>query len=258
MRGCYIIGQTQRTGTNYLFNLLKKHPEITVSDQPGEDWLLTYSSELLSYIDKTSDKWSLSWKGMNPVKRKKDLTEILRSGLINFLNQEGIFFLTKTPSTLGIENFTVLFPELKPIIVIRDGRNTVESLVNSFNKDYVESMTQWAASGRRIRMFLQENPNVPVIKYEDLYSNTKNVVQETFSYLGLEFDALNWDKVLNQMIVGSSQTSNKIGEVDWRKKLKKDVDFNPNERYNNWSRRLKKNYNKICGEEAKRLGYDVF
>lgn len=258
MKGIYIMGQTPRTGTNFLFKLLLKHESIIRSEHPGEDKLLIEIHKLNDYIHLTSNQWSEEWKGMNKAKFSTRLLGAFQSSFISYLTPStanGKYILTKSPSTVGIESFFKFFPDVKPIILIRDGRNVVESLVQSFNMPYLKAMKKWSESGQRISKELTKYPNqYLVVKYEDLFLNTENEIKRILLFLELEEAGFNFKEIKEIPIIGSSQSAKRKGNVDWAVNLNK-KNFNPNERFSQWNFFKRLMYNNICGKVAQKLGY---
>lgn len=263
LRGIYIIGQIQRTGTNFLYNLLLKHPDIVKSNQPGEDWLMYNSQYLDRYIEETSQRWNTKWKGMDIEFRKEKLKNSFQEALCKFLNETDLGInskkvISKTPNTIGIEYFNEFFPSFIPIIVIRDGRNAVESLVNSFNWSYEKCMKDWADSASRIVKFRKENKDALVIKYEDLNSKTFELMSKILNYAKLDLNKYDFSNIPNLEIIGSSNSTPIKGKVDWDVKEVKDENFNPNNRFLDWDNGKRKMYNDLCGKMALELEYGIF
>jgi len=263
MKGIYIIGQTGRTGTNFLFKLLLEHKKIVKSEHPGEDRLLMNIDKIDKYLENTTGEWNEIWKGMDKVKFNTKLNKEFQNCFSRFLGVDDSssdkYILTKSPSTKGIKHFHKYFPDFKPIILIRDGRNVTESLVQSFNSTYSNAMKTWAKSGQRILAELSNgnSDRFLLIRYEELQQNTKQEIRKILSYLNLEEQDYNFSGLEQLPVTGSSQSSSEKGKVDWGKSLDKKV-FNPNERFKNWSIVTKLKYNSICGKTAKQLGYKTF
>jgi hypothetical protein len=254
-KGVYIIGQTERTGTNFLYNLLLQHPDVHRTAQPGEDRLLMHSSHLLDYVESTSSQWSENWKGMNVHERKSALMAEIGMSLQRFLSEEEKFVITKSPSAIGIENYHKFFTDYFPIILVRDGRNVVESLVSSFNTGYGESMKEWALSVDSIIAFRRQYPDTLLLKYEDLFADPFQCISGILSRLNLDSSKISAQDLEEQDIIGSSQSSNKKGEVDWSKKMDRNQGFDPNKRYSKWNPWIRLKYRIICGQAAKKMNY---
>lgn len=130
----FIIGITQRCGTNFLYDLLRLHPDCGAPSLIWEDYLAANSDLLDSYVNSVSKLWARSLgDGL-----KDELYRHLGDGLISFLTEQidTKRVLTKTPSIRNLGNFFKLFPHARLLILIRDGRAVVESSVKSFDEGY--------------------------------------------------------------------------------------------------------------------------
>ena len=86
----FILGIMQRSGTNYLNNLLLLHPDCEYPGIVWEDYLVAHAELLRDYADAVYQHWQPAWKeklvgsmGHNPVMRLlgEGLTSFLRSSL---------------------------------------------------------------------------------------------------------------------------------------------------------------------------------
>ena len=173
----------------------------------------------------------------------------------------------KMPSVYHIELFPILFPLDKLVVVVRDGRDIIQS-----------SLDTWRGSGRRlflrsgdgfakewalsidilssIQEYAESNPDfsLHVLKYEDFISNPSKSINDLFDYLGLEVNNEDMERVLNMPLRGSSQYKND-GQPTWEP-IKQPDAFSPVGRWKNWSIKEKKNFNKIAGKQLIKMGYE--
>jgi hypothetical protein len=259
----YISGIHKRSGTNFLTKLLLQHPQIKYCKHPGEDFLLVASSLLVQYVNDVSKMWSEEWKGMCIPDYKMKLHGVISKALNDYLGVSAEnYTLTKTPSTVGLDNFFKLFPGANLIILVRDGRNVVESGVQSFGWKYQQGFRRWTESALRIQKFLEQNKafqkQYMLVKYEDLNNDTENVLRNIFDHFGINQLVYPFSEVKSVPVVGSSTSSEIFGKIDWSKQIEKTNEFRPNDRYLHWDFKTKLSYNKICGEMAIKLGYEVF
>src|SRR6185312_10261965 len=93
------------------------------------------------------------------IEADKLLTEELGKGLLNFLRRAGgntnevqerdhgneaKYLITKTPNIKNIKNFFKLFPNEKLLILVRDGRDAVESNYLPFRYSREKAIREWA------------------------------------------------------------------------------------------------------------------
>jgi hypothetical protein len=169
--------------------------------------------------------------------------------------------LTKTPVAYNVDKFFDLFPEAKLLILIRDGRDAVESAVRTWpNRSYKYWMKLWAEGARSILDFVQgeggalQGKSWQLVKYEDLLERPKATITELLRLLRIDPVSFDWSRVERLPVHGSSQYPDEAGTVTGRK-LEKSEDFNPLGRWDHWGWRRKRLFKKIAGEELIGLGY---
>jgi hypothetical protein len=245
-----------------LANLLKLHPDVAYCRHPGEDFLLDGSRHLVDYVESVSARWRNKWKGMVVDQQKEMLWLSISDALHTYLapESEAPFFLTKTPSSVGIESFHRLFPQGKLVLLVRDGRNLVESAVQSFGGSHEEWMQAYAKSLERIAWLREKAPEAGmVVRYEDLLLSPEETLRRIFEYVGLDCGRFDFGRVEELPVVGSCQSSAAKGTVDWNVDLdQSSADFRPLERFLSWSDETRKLYDRICGRVARGFGYEAF
>jgi hypothetical protein len=169
------------------------------------------------------------------------------------------FLITKTPSVVGLENFFKLFPKACLLILVRDGRAVVESGVKSFDWDFEQATRDWAAAAHTIVQFKQNNSNANhkylIVKYEDLFSNTREELRRIFSFLALDPKAYKFDAAESLSITGSCELrTTETDEIHW-KPVEKTPHFDPLERWSHWSRAQHERFNWIAGDYLSLMGY---
>src|SRR5437764_10938037 len=101
----FVLGMLERSGTNYVRQLLLLHRDCVPRPPIAEDHLLANADLLRAYADAVSVRWSPEW-GVTPEHR----TELLRSlgeGLLGFVGGDvrRKRVVTKTPSVENLELF---------------------------------------------------------------------------------------------------------------------------------------------------------
>ncbi len=84
-----------------------------------------------------------------------------------------------------------LFPEMKIIHVVRDGRDVAISFSKTpwWSKDIGENLLRWKDEVNVIHDFVKKNPvNFLEIRYEDLVSNPVTVLGKVLSLFGVQFE----------------------------------------------------------------------
>jgi len=240
--------------------ILENHPDIIRSKHPGEDFIIHNSGKLYEHMNELKSCWSNSWKGMDKELYYENYFELIRKGILEFLmplnikNQQ--YCITKTPSVVNIEYATKLFPKSKFIILVRDGKNVIESGVVGFNWDYKSAIKKHALYGNYIVRFMKKNknnPNVILIRYEDILKDGKNELTKLFNQFNLDPNKFDYSQIDSTPVYGSSFLK-KENKVTWQP-IEKNDDFNPLERSKGWGLFTKLYYNYYCKENDKFLGY---
>lgn len=276
----FILGARQRSGTNFLRNLLLLHPAIGNGCVVWEDSLLIYSDLLKQYAQKTHNLWPPHWEVQEKVGSYEVLCEHIGSGLVSFLNlcvaKKGFGYIgshiknpddvkmlvTKTPTVKCIGNFHKLFPNAHLIVVVRDGRSTVESGVRSFGWHYESAIKSWDEEIKTIIQFKEKvhregkDRKLLIVRFEDLFSNSKTELEKIFSFLGVSAKEYDFHAADNLPISGSSDVAKKEEKkLHWAFK-KKEKNFNPTKRFQSWSRMKHERFNWLAGESLASFGYD--
>jgi len=256
----FILGITGRSGTNYLYNLLLTHPDCEGSSLMAEDFIIYGLDQLDKYTNKVASKWKKEWN-YNP-KMQSKLKKSLGKGIEGFLKNTSTSkcIVSKTPSTLNIDRFFDFFQEAKLIIIIRDGKNVVESGVKSNFWNYEMGFHIWDKSAKRILNFLKNNKpfsdRILLVKYENLINSLSEEMARVLDYCELDFDKYNMNKAKHTKILGSSTVKTKEKEFVW-KVIPEKSNFNPLNRSLHWNKTLHYRYNRKCGDSTQKFGYST-
>ncbi|WP_417857405.1 sulfotransferase [Xanthomarina gelatinilytica] len=257
-RYIFILGITQRSGTNFLINLFADNKNVKLSKHPGEDFIVYSGDYLLQHFNSLTSKWNDSWGGMEKATRIEQYKKEIRQAILKYLSPDELkkneFCITKTPSAKNISKFFKLFPNSQLVVLIRNGKDVVESCVNGFDWSYSQAMKNYKENANYIKAFMQEhkdNPNFILVKFEDLVSKREETLKALFS--NLTIDDENYNYTTDIPIYGSSFIKVK-GKITWEPQMPK-KDFNPLERSKDWSFYRRLQYKLICGNVHKSLGY---
>jgi hypothetical protein len=258
MSPVFILGITGRSGTNYLYNLLQIHPDCEGSNLTAEDFIIFGLDKLEKFTTKIGGQWKKEWKYDHKIESqiKKSLGDGISAFLLN--GREDKCIVSKTPSTINIAKFFTFFPDAKLIIMLRDGKDVVESGVNSNFWNYEMGFHIWNKSAKRIVEFINENKSysdrILIIKYENLINSLSKEINKTLSFCNLTPSKYDVHKANKINLLGSSSTNQKNKKFVWEVVTDKS-NFSPLIRSQNWSKTLHYRYNKKCGDNAKKLGY---
>lgn len=256
----YIVGISPRSGTNFLYDLLRFHPSLDAARTVEEDFLLFGADHLKDYVHRVAGRWDTGW-GMS----NDDVDELLQS-----MGQAGLEFLqrrqahpekrllTKTPEAHNLPLFFQLFPNAQPIIIVRDGRAVVESKMKSFDAEFVAASRAWASAAEWIFEFQEKTSpdKFRLVRYEDLYQDTKELVRSLLEFLDLDPSVYPFEKIDEMPVRGSSAHFGAAGELNWDPVAKTDS-FKPMERFSHWTFEQHVQFNALAGKQMTRLGYEL-
>jgi len=262
----FMIGIMARTGTNYFADILQLiDPTFHLPRVLYEDFLLEHSNLLGACVDRTYQRWKRMPSMKEPEKWKQHLTHRFGEALLKLL-RDGLEpdqrLLAKTPGATNVERFYDLFPNAKLILLIRDGRDVVESAKATWPYESYEFWIRQWAGGVRSMQRLMSGPGKglrgsawEIVKYEDLLNTPEQVVGPLAKFLGVE-DRFDWRKFKDLPIRGSSQNRDSKGKVDWNP-TKEIAGFKPVGRWAKWSWSQKRQFNRLAGSEMAAIGYDL-
>ncbi len=264
---CFILGIDRRSGTNYLFRLIRKHPQCLGPGPIWEDFFIHNSDIVKDYVLSIYKSWKPTWEIDKILGPPSLMLRYLGDALKEFLclqlkdlttlDHSDMVLLSKTPSVVGIDNFFELFPEDFLIVLIRDGRSVVESGVRSFAWDYEEAMYRWANNAKIIFDFKEKHKdkkNFLILRYEDIVLDTQRELNKIFNLLGIDNSLYDFQEAENLGVTGSSDLKKIEGTMHW-KPVPKPKDFNPIERFKDWDDKTHARFNWIAEKYLRYFGY---
>jgi hypothetical protein len=255
----FILGITQRSGTNFLFDLLCLHPDCGAPAINWEDFLVAKSDLLVGYVSSVFSGWRRRGTAQEV---EALLYQQLGNGLLSVLASRirANRLVTKTPSVRNLDCFFKLFPRAYLLILVRDGRAVVESRVKSFGESYETAMRIWAEGADTILRFVDSadglDLNYLIVRYEDLWHEPERELRRIFAVTRLDPDKYAFSAATSLPVRGSSVFHGQENkEVHW-KPVEKTAEFNPVSRSNHWSRANHERFNWIAGDRLVRFGYN--
>ncbi|MDX6288086.1 MAG: protein-tyrosine sulfotransferase [Frankiales bacterium] len=260
----FLLGILERSGTNFLWDLFRAHPDCGVRRPIWEDKLLGPAHMLEQYVDTVVATWDENW--LAPAEERGKLMRALGDGLVSWVTSAAeplqSHVIVKTPSVENLPLFDDLFgDEVKLLILIRDGRSVVESGVRSFGWSYPLVMKKWADAARTIltaqQMFAETGRRYHLVRYEDVLADQRGQLTEIFTFCGLDPTRFDFEAAEAMPVRGSSTERVEAGApVDWAKVERPD-DFAPQRRHVGWDDGLRHLYAEIAGDASVALGYPL-
>lgn len=272
----FLLGIMGRSGTNFLEELLCMHPDCGALVPVREAYLLDYAYLLVDYVESVYKSWSPKWGCDESLKKR--LLQFLGSGLTSFLIsltdedwikgpwpslQEDIYkivkpapkkLIVKTPSVKNLQLLSI-FPQVKAIVLVRDGRSVVESGIRSFQWKFDKAAKIWGAAANILLENKRSGTPFLLVKYEDIVRDLRTQMERILSYLELDSSTYDFRAAQNCPVRGSSVFRGAIKNLHWSA-LPKEPTFNPLNRWKDWTRIKHERFNWIAGDSLDQLGYE--
>jgi hypothetical protein len=260
-RPVFILGLTPRTGTNYLWDLVRLHPACSAGREPiREDFFLEHVDHLTTFVRDVSSKWDPAW-GVVSDETIAELHAGLGAALLDFLSTDkDRRLVTKNPTVAGIDQVFTFFPTAQLILLTRDGRAVVESCVRTFGWDIDLAARRWATAADIAMQFLHtrpaDDPAVRLVHYEDLVANTRGQLTELLSFLDLDVAVYDFDRAERLPVRGSSVFHGGRDHVHWDPVERTD-DFDPLRRWADWNADQHRRFAWLAGRQQVALGHPL-
>ncbi len=269
----YVCSPTQRSGTNYLANVLRLSNEIYIpegEDLPSEHFFVSYGSDLSRYIKKTLSYWGKWVKDpLTITGYHSKLLSLFGDGIVRFFVQDAVDgkrLLLRTPDAGGLEFFFHLFPAGHIVCIVRDGRDTVDSFLRSFSGDWAfrKFCKRWASRIDYVYDLKETldqrglGERLILVSYEEINIDPEEPVKNLLESLHLSNEKYQWDKLSKIPVLGSStQYKDKSGQGDFWKPGEKVDASKFSQKWLNWSPRKKRIFKSLAGAQLIRAGYEV-
>jgi protein-tyrosine sulfotransferase len=257
----FVFGLTPRTGTNYLWDLLRAHPGCAPGREPvREDFFVEHADILENFVRTVRSRWDPSW-GEVGEQTLAELSASIGTGLLDFLSTDDQRRLvTKNPSVIGIERVFTFFPTAQVVILVRDGRAVVESCGRTFGWDFDLAARRWAAAAdtalRFVRSRPDDDPAVRLVRYEDLFTDPRAQLTRLLTFLGLDVSEYELSTADRLPIRGSSVYLGGKAQVHWEP-VERTPDFDPLRRWTHWSAAQHARFAWLAGPQQTALGYGL-
>ncbi len=207
-----ILLATERSGTNLLRRIVDSHPQIAAPPPSGliacmerQRYRYLYTNyqynpkgwvcAALALIKSHPSDWGITIKADDVLSR---IDEFSHWALYKTLNEiyaeshKASYWFSKEPGTLQCAYEILMhMPDAKFIYLIRDGRDVVSSMLEGgLHADHVfQAAHLWNSDQVRALNYLCDpciRNKTFVVKYEDILSDDKKIIQDLFKFIGLE------------------------------------------------------------------------
>lgn len=252
----FILGIRPRSGTNFLWDLLRLHPQLAAPRAPvNEDFLIKHSDHLSRYTADVRRHWK-KWDRSDDI--PNEFQAALGRGLMDFMEDvPGKRLITKTPTVVNLEHFHALFPKAQLILLVRDGRAVVDSGMRSFGWDLDTAAHRWKTAADEIKRFEKSEVRpYHLVRYEELLHDLEGTIKQILGFLDLDIAAYDYDAASALPVRGSSTFHRRTGhKVSWSPVAKTD-NFDPAARWRQWDESMLKRFDYIAAERLRYFGYE--
>ena len=222
-----IIASQPRSGSTLLQALLSNNDKVGTVSEP---WLLL---PFLGYTKKNLHNAvynsNLAAKGIHQFKSKIGI-ENFDSALSNFLlsqydkirNQNETYVLDKTPRYYEIlDEIIEYFPNCKIIILKRHPFSVLKSIIKTWHANDLDKLLEFKRDILNAPFLLHQfelkhtnNPNVKILKYEDLVENPKMYLKSLYDWLDIAFEESSLEYSSNKKYIGKLGDPTGVSQSD--------------------------------------------
>lgn len=236
MNKSFVIG-CQRSGTTWIHRILKTHPLICGGEESHFFRLfapiLIQSRQMAASTEKRKVGPLVYISDEELVKTIHRLWDAVFNGFYSE-HPDALVHLEKTPDhALNLNEIKEIFPDSKIIVVHRDSRAVVSSLVaagrgwgaNWAPNSYRKAAIWWHVYVNAIETWRKKNPHFEVLelRFEEFVDDPLNGVKRTFEFLSLpEMNISEIKDLIDRVSVGQDDPkgfARKRGKEGWKKDL---------------------------------------
>lgn len=258
-----LYGVMSRSGTGYVGGtktLLGLHPDILC--HPNKLWEVPFLEN--SYLLKEFQEIFFKSYGFNIGKiGANDFLPLFGSAFINYLlysldNDYHKYISITRPSVEFLNYFFDIFPYENLLLLMRDGRDVVNSHFNTFSASFPDICVQWNDSAQMMLSFVRhyqekKGERFLYVKFEDVVADPAGFIKRFCKHFHIDCSMYPFEKIASIPVVGSS-TMKHNDKVTW-KPIKKPEGFNPVGRWTKWSNKKKRIFKKLAGQTLIEAGY---
>lgn len=252
-----IYGVSGRSGTVYTGELLGLHPDLFA--YPNDMWETPF-------LELTGDILNLNKKFLRAYRKNaarfgtSDFLPLFGASFLAYLHQfapSDKRLLVKRPKMDYLPNFFKMFPREHLLLLIRDGRDVVDSAVRSWTKTtFPKACARWNDGAKMMLAFWRAHRGqhgVYYSKYEDIFQDPAKFVKDACRCFNLDATRYPFEKI-NSIPVKGSSFHKKDGRVSWEA-TDKGNNFKPIGRWEAWPAREKETFKRIAGQSLMEAGY---
>ena len=252
-----IHGVMPRSGTVYVGELLRLHPVLYAF--PNQVWefpFLKYAPQVFAM----QREFLWAYEQNKGKIGDQDFLPLFGSSVIAYLHAatpQGQRMLLKVPSVEHLDRFYHAFPHEHLFMLIRDGRDVVQSTLNTWPQlRFSMVCLRWRHAAQMTLSCHQRyngREGYWLGRFEDAIREPEVFVRNACQYFGVDANQYPFERI-GQIPVHGSSAIKKDGKVTWMPVAQR-VGFNPLGRWQKWSRLKKALFKLIAGQQLVALGY---
>lgn len=264
MRVVFIVSALNRSGTNFLSDVICMNEKYYAVPGVDEDYLLRYSDHILAYVQRTLPHWSRPFRDTSHPAHSEILSgfgDLMLSTIERMAPRTNGVLVLKTPRPEGIRNVRYLFPDSRILIVDRDGRDVVDSFLRSFNGyNFTGAVQLWRDGVRELEAACSDFSDSEKaqqflrVKYENVFSGDSQTLLSLNSFFGFDEGTITPESIGALPLRGSSVVRSGDGSLSWDE-IPRPNAYDPRGKWRKWSWYKRRKFKFIAGDELRKLGY---
>jgi hypothetical protein len=254
-----IHGIMKRTGTVYVGELLRLHPELYAF--PHNIWELPLL-QMYRDVDKLQGEFLNIYEENQGKVDEGAFPVLLGAGMMAHLHAgtpAGKRVLMKEPSVQHLYAFPHMFPNEHLLVLVRDGRDVVESTVRTWPQiRFSFACLRWRRAAELVMHCDREfggREGYWLARFEDAVSDPAGFVRGACAHFDLDEACFPFEKIPSLQVRGSSALKEK-GRVSWDPQKPKG-EFKPVGRWRSWPAHRRWLFKLIAGKALVGLGYSA-
>jgi len=253
-----IHGVMPRSGTVYVGELLRLHPDLHA--YPKQLWETPFL-QLTENIFGVQNKFFLGHRHNVGKLGERDFLPLFASSFISYLHllvPGDKRMLLKVPNVKYLSHFFTAFPYEHLLVLVRDGRDVVQSTINTWPQLRFSFVCQrWNRSAKMVlachEHFSRMSEGYWLARFENAVHDPETFVKKACKSFCLDESRYPFENIETISIHGSSSLRHQ-GEVNWEPVTKPKA-FNPTGHWQEWSTGKKRTFKRIAGKTLIDLGY---
>ncbi|MEM8789495.1 MAG: sulfotransferase [Pseudomonadota bacterium] len=256
-----VFGVMPRSGTNFVRDVLALHAHV--APDPGRIYefpLLHAAGSARAHMD----RFLAMFPRNTEVLSRWDALALLAGAWLRVLQGEAgdRRILLKCPHVQNLSLAPLIFPDAKLVLVLRDGRDVLDSTLNTFSrrslarKTFAQLAREWALGAEAmVRVASADtSPHIHLLRYEALVEEGGPAVERLLRAVDLDPAGFDFDGFAALPVRGSSRAQAEDA-TRWDPQAR-GADFKPVARWKSWDAKRKARFDKIAGAALEAAGYD--